>query len=124
VRSSSPRGSGVNRPGIDLSGYRSVWLFAMFDLPVDSTRRRREYARFRKFLIRSGFSMLQYSVYARYCRSEDSARSIRSDVRAALPPAGQVRLLNVTDRQFAKMEVFFGGKRHPAEDPPTQIMLF
>lgn len=29
-----------------------------------------------------------------------------------------------TDRQFEKMEVFFGKKRKPVEDPPAQLMLF
>lgn len=101
-----------------------MWLVAMFDLPVTTREARRRYARFRKQLISLGFTMLQFSVYARCCRSEDSSKQVRADVTAALPPEGQVRLLTITDRQFAKMEVFFGQKRHPVEDPPAQIMLF
>ncbi len=108
----------------DLSGYRAVWLFAMFDLPVDTTTARREYARFRKCLLERGFSMMQFSVYARHCASEESATVIRREVRGLLPPRGQVRLLAVTDRQFGKMEVFFGRKRESVEEPPRQIMLF
>ena len=68
--------------------------------------------------------MLQFSVYARYCPSEESSDAHRRHVRSALPPAGQVRLLSVTDQQFAKMEVYFGEKREKAEDPPLQFMLF
>lgn len=101
-----------------------MWLVAMFDLPVTTQRARRDYARFRKRLVGLGFTMLQYSVYARYCRSEDSAKGVRSDVRQVLPPNGQVRLLTITDRQFAKMGVFFGKKRQSTVDPPAQIMLF
>jgi CRISPR-associated protein Cas2 len=114
----------VKRRGPDLSGYRAVWLFAMFDLPVDTKMARREYALFRKRLLEKGFSMLQLSVYARHCASEDSAGAIRKEVRDLLPPRGQVRLLMVTDAQFGKMEVFNGKKREPTEDPPRQIMLF
>jgi len=114
----------VLRRGLELSGYRAVWLVAMFDLPVHTQRARRDYARFRKTLLSMGFSMLQFSVYARYCASEDSARGVRDDVRAALPPAGQVRVVSLTDRQYARMEVYFGAKRKPSEDPPQQIMLF
>ncbi|MGH9455773.1 MAG: CRISPR-associated endonuclease Cas2, partial [Terriglobia bacterium] len=44
-----------------LSGYRAMWLFAMFDLPVDEKELRREYTQFRKGLLREGFTMLQYS---------------------------------------------------------------
>lgn len=110
--------------GVDLSEYRTVWLVAMFDLPVGTKSARKAYAVFRKRLIAMGFTMLQYSVYARFCRSADSARQIRGDIRSVLPGDGQVRVVSITDRQFAKMEVYFGAKRRPTEDPPAQIMLF
>lgn len=114
----------MRREVIDLSGYRAVWLFAMFDLPVTSKKARKEYAAFRKHLLTQGFSMLQFSVYARHCPTEDAAAGVRKAVRAGLPREGQVRLVAVTDRQFGKMEVYFGEKRRKAEDPPAQIMLF
>ncbi|GJQ29522.1 MAG: hypothetical protein HBSAPP03_14060 [Phycisphaerae bacterium] len=108
----------------DYSGYRGVWMFALFDLPVTTKQARKQYARFRKALLCRGFTMLQYSVYARHCASEEFAEGVRDDVRAVLPPEGQVRLLAVTDRQFGKMEVYFGKSRAPTEDPPAQFMLF
>lgn len=101
-----------------------MWLFAMFDLPVDTKAARREYAQFRKQLLREGFSMLQYSVYARYCPSEEASNVYRDRVAGYLPPHGQVRLLSVTDRQFGKMGVFYGRKRAKTEEPPAQLMLF
>ena len=101
-----------------------MWLFAMFDLPTYNKARRRDYSRFRHRLLEQGFSMIQYSVYARYCASEEYAASIRADVKTMLPPEGEVRLLAVTDRQFGRMEMFFGKKRKPTEEPPRQIMLF
>ena len=101
-----------------------MWLFAMFDLPVDEPALRREYAQFRKSLLKAGFSMLQYSVYARYVASEDSEKALRRKVNESLPSHGQVRLVSVTDRQFEKMEVYVGKKRKPTEDPPMQLMLF
>jgi len=107
-----------------LSQYRPMWMFVMFDLPVTSKEARREYAQFRKVLLREGFSMLQYSVYARYCTSEDATIAYRGRIQGQLPPDGQVRVLNVTDRQFGKMEVYFGRNRQPTEDPPAQLMLF
>lgn len=107
-----------------LSPYRVMWLFAMFDLPVDSKEHRREYAQFRKKLLAAGFTMLQYSVYAKHLPSEEASDSLRRLIRAALPPHGQVRVLSVTDHQFGKMDVFFGGKRRAAEAPPMQISLF
>jgi len=101
-----------------------MWLFAMFDLPVDQPELRHEYAKFRKALLRQGFSMLQYSVYVHYVASEASDEALRKKVHAALPSHGQVRLVSVTDRQFEKMEVYVGKKRERVEDPPHQMMLF
>ncbi len=96
----------------------------MFDLPVADWRSRKEYTSFRKTLLRQGFGMLQYSVYARYCPNEDSAATYRRRIRRALPPQGQVRLLSVTDRQFAKMEIHCSRTRVRSEQPPPQMLLF
>ena len=107
-----------------LSGYRAMWLFAMFDLPVDKPELRHEYAKFRKGLLRQGFTMRQYSVYAHYVPSDEADDAYRKKVSAALPSHGQVRLVSVTDRQFEKMDVYVGKKRQRVEEPPLQLMLF
>jgi CRISPR-associated protein Cas2 len=107
-----------------LSAYRVMWLFAMFDLPVDTKEARREYQQFRNRLLSSGFTMLQYSVYVKHIASEEASESLRAKIHASLPPHGQVRVLSVTDHQFGKMDVYYGKKRKPAESPPVQISLF
>lgn len=101
-----------------------MWLVAMFDLPVSTQEARREYTLFRDFLLQEGFTMLQFSVYARYCGSEDKSRAFRRRIQRALPPDGEVRLLAITDRQFGKMEIYAGKKRRRAEKPPDQMLLF
>lgn len=101
-----------------------MWLFAMFDLPVDSKEARRRYTQFRNALLKDGFTMMQFSVYARYCPSEETSEVHRNRVRSALPQQGHVRILSVTDRQFGKMAVYHGRKRAPVEEPPPQLMLF
>lgn len=109
---------------VNLSAYRAMWLLAMFDLPVETKDNRRDYTRFRKVLLKDGFMMLQFSVYARYIPSEEAAEAHRRTVKSAIPPLGQVRLVALTDHQFAKMEVFYGRKPIEPEEPPAQILLF
>jgi CRISPR-associated protein Cas2 len=101
-----------------------MWLFAMFDLPVDTPKARRNYTRFRTALLDEGFSMLQYSVYARYFASEEANAAKRKRIKEILPPDGEVRLLAVTDHQFGKMEVFRGKKLADPEAPPSQLAFF
>jgi CRISPR-associated protein Cas2 len=101
-----------------------MWLFAMFDLPVDTKEARTRYTRFRTFLLGEGFTRLQFSIYARYCGSEERSEAFRRRLRKVLPPDGDVRLLSVTDHQFGKMEIYSGKKLQETERPPEQVMLF
>ena len=101
-----------------------MWVFALFDLPVTGAKERKDYARFRKDLKRMGFSMLQYSVYARYCHSRESHDTFLNRVQKLVPEKGEVRLLAITDAQFVKMRVFVGKKRRKTEKGPEQLMFF
>ena len=106
------------------SGYEAMWLFAMFDLPMKTPMQRRIYTHFRKFLLREGFSRLQFSVYARYCVSDEASVVHGQRIRDCLPPEGQVRLLAVTERQFGKQRIFMGLKQKCSEAAPVQLMMF
>ena len=101
-----------------------MWTFAFFDLPVVKKKDRKAYAIFRKDLLAIGFTMLQFSVYARYTPTKEGMESVHRKVKEILPPKGEVRLLSVTDRQFAKMGVFIGEKKEEPEKPPEQLLLF
>jgi len=101
-----------------------MWLMVMFDLPVDTKTARRDYSRFRKKLVENGFIMLQFSVYARPCPSEENTDVHLKRVRSALPPQGEVRLLQFTDKQFGRMQIFYGKKRLPTEKTPEQLSFF
>lgn len=48
----------------------------MFDLPTMTTKNHREYTRFRKFLLKSGFMMLQESVYCKLALNQTVAESL------------------------------------------------
>jgi len=96
----------------------------MFDLPVATPEQRHDYAVFRKRLLELGFTKLQYSVYARFLPSEEKAEAVVRRVSEILPPEGQVRILEITGKQFEKMHVFCGTRQRPPENPPQQLELF
>ena len=106
------------------SGYRAVWILVMFDLPTDTKKSRKDYTTFRKNIMKDGFVMIQYSVYIRHCASEENADVHFKRVKAFLPPDGEVRLLTVTDKQFERMQIFWGKMRKPTPPPPAQLELF
>ena len=53
---------------------------------VDTRESRRQYAQFRKKLLDKGFTMLQFSVYAKHLASEEAADSTCGAIIGALPP--------------------------------------
>lgn len=108
----------------NLSEYTSMWLMVMFDLPVKKKNERKAYQQFHKMLLCEGFIMLQYSVYSRFCRNLERVEAVKNHIKDHLPPAGQVRMLMVTEKQFAGTEIYLGNKRAPTEDPPQQLTLF
>ncbi len=85
-------------------------IMVFFDLPVSTKEKRKEYARFRKFLINDGFIMLQFSVYARTVRNNDDAKKHCKYIENNIPPEGSVRVLTVTEKQYASMQLMVGEK--------------
>lgn len=101
-----------------------MWTVVLFDLPTETKSDRYQYTRFRKNLLTEGFVMLQYSVYARHCASDESAEVHCKHVKAILPPKGEVRILKITEKQFERMQVYHGTKRTPTEQAPKQLSVF
>ena len=106
------------------SRLKGMWLFVIFDLPVVKKKQRKAYSQFRKKLISFGFSMLQYSVYARYCTSRENSVTYTGRIKKDLPGEGQVRFISITDKQFADQDIFYGKKQEKPEDKPQQMLLF
>lgn len=85
-------------------------LLCMFDLPVETEAERRDYRIFRKNLIKEGFSMIQYSIYVRVCPSREYADRLENRICKYLPLEGNVRLLCVTEKQYADMKLLVGSR--------------
>ena len=85
-------------------GLNTMWIIVIFDLPTDTIQARKDYARFRKFLLEEGFTMMQYSVYMRHSASEENSQVHIKRIRSCLPPDGQVRIMKITNKQFGTIE--------------------
>ena len=91
-------------------------MLVFFDLPVQTKKQRREATAFRNFLIKDGYHMLQYSVYARVCNGNDAVTKHRARLTGQLPANGAVRLLVVTEKQYQSIEILLG-PFSPADTP-------
>lgn len=107
-----------------LNAYRIMWVLVMFDLPTETKKDRKVYARFRKDILADGFSMFQFSMYIRHCSSRENADVHIQRVKKILPPKGHVGILNITDKQFGQIEIFKGIVPVEAPETSQQLELF
>lgn len=107
-----------------LSGYRIMWIWALFDLPVQTPGERKRAIRFRKDLLDTGFEMVQFSVYAKYCASKERAEAVSSQIGQLVPERGKVDLLFFTDKQFELTQSFRGPNQSNLLEKPGQLALF
>lgn len=82
---------------------RFMRILVFFDLPVVKKEQRKIYTRFRNFLLKDGYYMLQFSVYVRICRGRDSIEKHLNRLKLSVPAKGSVRYLLITDKQYNNM---------------------
>jgi len=103
---------------------KPMWCLVMFDLPVATARHRREANAYRRMLLDLGFSMVQFSVYAKYTPAGLSDVTTIGQVRAGIPPQGNVRMIFLTDKQWSRTFHFSNGTPTKAEEKPEQLSIF
>ena len=96
----------------------------LFDLPTETKKERRVASQFRKKLVEDGFIMFQFSIYTRFCQSQENADMHKERVHRMLPENGKVAIFSITDKQFGKMEIFYGRAKEKTTPPPQQLSLF
>lgn len=107
-----------------LSGYRVMWVMALFDLPVLTKTERKRATDFRKFLLDEGFMMMQLSCYLRFTAGKEQAEAITARIGQATPRDGKVEVLWFTDRQYGNIRSFRGSRVTPKPAKPDQLVLF
>ncbi len=101
-----------------------MWTLVMYDLPTETKQERKVAAKFRKDLLKDGFSMFQFSMYVRHSASAENADVHKRRVKKSLPELGKIGILQITDKQFGQMEVFYGTKAQELPVGPQQMELF
>ena len=103
--------------------YRYMRIIVMFDLPVTTASDRREYTRFRKYLIKNGFLMMQESVYCKLAQNSTAPDLIVQNVKKNKPISGLVQTLRITEKQFSRMEYIVGEKTNEVLDSDERIVI-
>lgn len=98
-------------------------VIVFFDLPVLTDKNRKDYRDFRKFLVKSGFLMMQESVYCKLVQNSTAADAILENIKKNKPSAGLVQLLKVTEKQYSKMEFIVGSNTTNVLDSDERLVI-
>lgn len=91
-------------------------MLVFFDLPVKTQVQRRSATKFRNFLLKDGFYMIQYSLYGRVCNGSDDVEKHRRRLMCSVPDNGSVRLLTITEKQYERMDILVGELKQEEDD--------
>lgn len=90
--------------------YDFMRTIVFFDLPTLTKSERYAYSQFRKWLVSNGYIMLQFSIYCKIFNNREACANHMVLLRRAVPKNGNIRILTVTEKQFASIEIIVGGK--------------
>lgn len=84
---------------------------------------RHNYGKFRRYLIKSGFMMLQESIYVKLALNQNIANAIVDNIKKNRPPEGLVQILSITEKQFSKMEIITGEYSTNTIDSDERLLI-
>ncbi len=99
-------------------------ILVFFDLPVVTASEKKVAAKFRRFLLKDGYHMVQWSVYSRICNGTDSIEMHKTRLKQNLPKKGSIRVLTLTEKQYESIEVLLGEKTFDDDSDSTELMNF
>jgi len=97
-------------------------MIIFFDLPTLTNSDMQNYRQFRRFLLKSGFIMMQESVYCKLVLNNNSTKLLKTQVLKNLPKSGLVQLLTVTEKQFAEIEYLVGKSNNKILDSTERVV--
>ena len=103
--------------------YRFMRIVLFFDLHTLTEKNRKEYSRFRKFLIKSGFMMLQESVYVKLALNSTTMNTLINNLEKNKPNEGLVQLLLVTEKQYSKLYMLLGENKNEVLDSTERLVF-
>lgn len=102
---------------------RFMRVIVFFDLPNVSSNDKRNYLRFRKFLINEGFIMMQESVYSRLVLNSQQSELLMNRLRRNVPSKGLIQSLIITEKQYSHIEFIIGEGNSKIIDSEDRLIV-
>lgn len=97
-------------------------IVVFFDLPMLTDKNRRDYNAFHKFLVKNGFIMMQKSVYSKLAINNVTSAAVRQKISSNLPPEGSVAIMEITEKQFSRIDYLVGSAQSTVVDSTDRLV--
>jgi CRISPR-associated protein Cas2 len=98
-------------------------VIVFFDLPVTTSEHRKAYRKFRNYLIKNGFMMMQESVYCKLVLNSTVADTVVANIRKYSPSSGIIQVMKITEKQYAKIEFIIGEHTSEILDNDKRLVI-
>jgi len=98
-------------------------VVVLFDLPITTDQGKREYRKFRKYLIKSGFLMMQESVYCKLAQNDTAADKLIDNIRKNKPTSGLVQVMKLTEKQYSRIEFIVGESKSEVLNTDERLVI-
>lgn len=98
-------------------------VVVLFDLPITTDQGKKEYRQFRKYLVKSGFVMMQESVYTKLVQNDTAADILINSIRNNKPSDGLVQVIKLTEKQFSRIEYIVGESKSEIIDSDERLVI-
>lgn len=102
---------------------RVMRTLVFFDLPNIYAKDKRNYLKFRKFLINEGFIMMQESVYSKLVLNSQQSEFLVERLKKNAPKKGLIQVLTITEKQYAQIEYIIGQSNSKIIDSEDRLIV-
>lgn len=102
---------------------RAMRTMVFFDLPNIYTKDKRNYLKFRKYLLNEGFIMMQESVYSKIVLNSQQSSALIERLRKNAPKKGLIQVLTITEKQYSQIEYIIGQSNTKIIDSEDRLIV-
>ena len=94
-----------------------------FDLPNIYLKDKKNYQKFRKYLINEGFVMMQESVYSKIVLNIQQSKLLVNRIKRSAPKKGIIQVMTITEKQYSQIEYIIGENQTRIIDTEEKLIV-
>ena len=102
---------------------RVMRTMVFFDLPNVYLRDKKNYIKFRKYLVNDGFIMMQESVYSKLVLNSQQSTLLINRIRKNAPKRGIIQVMTITEKQYSQIEYIIGETQNKIIETEDKLIV-